>query len=124
MRRLSLVVGLCLLAGCASQPSRKYVVFFTRDSVKLEDPALWVVTHAAQQAARDPQSVITVEGYAAAHGDLSADALLAVDRAKKVSSQLVADGVAAGRIRQMPRAPSNEDGAVGSRRVEIEIGAS
>jgi outer membrane protein OmpA-like peptidoglycan-associated protein len=124
MRRLSLVLGLCLLAGCANGPSRKYVVFFTRDSTTLDDPARWVVTHAAQQAMQYPQSVITVEGYAAAHGNLSADELLAVDRTKKVSNQLVGDGVAAGRIRQVPRAPSNEDGSVGARRVEIEIGAS
>ncbi|MBB2204407.1 OmpA family protein [Gluconacetobacter takamatsuzukensis] len=123
MRRLSLFLGLCLLAGCADGPSRKYVVFFTRDSTALEDPAVWVVQHAAEQAAHYPQSVVTVEGYASAHGDLSADALLAIDRVKKVSGQLVADGVRAERIRQRPRAPSNEDGAVGSRRVEIEIAA-
>ncbi|GBQ82901.1 hypothetical protein AA13595_1040 [Gluconacetobacter johannae DSM 13595] len=123
MRRLSLVLGLCLLAGCATGPSRKYIVFFTRDSTALDDPARLVVAHAAEQAAHYPNSVINVEGYAAAHGDLSADALLAIDRAKRVSAQLAADGVAGGRIRQKPRAPSNEDGAVGSRRVEIEITA-
>ncbi|NVN12410.1 MULTISPECIES: OmpA family protein [Nguyenibacter] len=124
MRRLSLILGLCLLAGCTNGPSRKFVVFFTRDSSRLDDPARWVVTHAAQQAALYPQASVSVEGYAAAHGDLSADALLAVDRAKKVADQLVADGVAPSRIRQTPRPPSNEDGAVGARRVEIEIGAS
>ncbi|MBB2202402.1 OmpA family protein [Gluconacetobacter tumulisoli] len=123
MRRLSLVLGLCLLAGCTTGPSRKYIVFFTRDSTVLEDPARLVVTHAAEQAARYPYSVVNVEGYAAAHGDLSADALLAIDRARRVSAQLVADGVSGNRIRQKPRAPSNEDGAVGSRRVEIEIAA-
>jgi outer membrane protein OmpA-like peptidoglycan-associated protein len=71
---------------------------------------------------KDTRRVVQVEGYATAGNDLSADSLLAVQRAKLVAQQLHDDGVSGDRIRQTPRAPSTtEASAVGSRRVEIEL---
>ncbi|GBR02103.1 OmpA family protein [Acetobacter oeni] len=124
MRRLLPVVGLCFLAGCAAGPGRQYVVFFGSGSTALDDPAKNVVAEAAAWSAKRPDLTVEVEGYARNGGDLSADELLAIDRAKVVAQQLVADGVPARRILQKPRAPSNSEGVVGSRRVEIELVSS
>jgi len=121
MRRLSLVLGLCLLAGCSTGSSRKYVVFFTHGSATLDSPAQAIVSHAAKRALERNAGSVVVEGYAAAHGDLSADELLSIDRARVVADQLARDGVPQGVIRQTPRAPSNENASVAARRVEIEI---
>lgn len=115
------VLGLCLLSACVSTPDRQFVVFFGSRSVELDDSAKSVIAEAAQWAARKPSLLVQVEGYARQGGDLSADALLAIERAKVVSQQLAADGVSGDRIRQKPRAPSNAEGVVGSRRVEIEL---
>ncbi|AZV39795.1 hypothetical protein CFR75_05385 [Komagataeibacter xylinus] len=122
MRRLSLLLGLGLLTGCAGGHPGKYVVFFTPNSAQLDAPAQTVISQAAQRAVTN-HSKVRVEGYAAASHDLSADELLAIDRAKIVARQLAVDGVDAGRISQQPRGPmNNEDGALASRRVEIEVG--
>ena len=122
MRRLMTVLGLSLLAGCASEPPRKYVVFFANSSTELDDAARNVVQQAAELAQKYPSRLVQVEGYATAGQDLSADSLLAIQRAKRVAQQLSDDGVSGDHIRQTPRAPSNTEGsAVGSRRVEIEL---
>ncbi|GAN61139.1 hypothetical protein ACI01nite_05690 [Acetobacter cibinongensis] len=122
MRRLLTVLGLSLLAGCASEPPRKYVVFFANSSVELDDASRNVIAEASAQAQKHSSHVVQVEGYAGAGNDLSADALLAVQRAKLVAQQLHDDGVSGDRIRQTPRAPSStEASTVGSRRVEIEL---
>ncbi|MBO1360996.1 MULTISPECIES: OmpA family protein [Acetobacter] len=121
MRRLFPALALCLLAGCTTGPGRKYVVFFSESSTTLDDASKNVISEAAAMAAKYPQADVRVEGYARANGDLSADSALAIDRAKLVAQQLSDDGVAASRISQHPRAPSNADGTVGARRVEIEF---
>ncbi|OUI84567.1 OmpA family protein [Acetobacter orientalis] len=122
MRRLMTVLGLSLLAGCASEPPRKYVVFFANSSVELDDAARNVIQQASELAQQNLSRVVQVEGYATAGNDLSADSLLAIKRAKLVAQQLQTDGVSGDRIRQTPRAPSNTEGSsVGSRRVEIEL---
>ena len=122
MRRLSLLLGLGLLTGCAGGHPGKYVVFFTENSTQLDAPAQTVITQAAQRAVAS-HAKVRVEGYASASHDLSADELLAIDRAKIVARQLVVDGVDTSRIRQQPRGPmNNESGALASRRVEIEVG--
>ncbi|AHI24632.1 OmpA family protein [Komagataeibacter swingsii] len=122
MRRLSLLLGLGLLTGCAGGHPGKYVVFFTQNSTQLDAPAQMVITQAAQRAV-STHARVRVEGYAAASHDLSADELLAIDRAKIVARQLAVDGVDASRISQQPRGPlNNENGALASRRVEIEVG--
>ncbi|CEF42816.1 MULTISPECIES: OmpA family protein [Acetobacter] len=122
MRRLLPVLGLSLLAGCATQPARKYVVFFANNSVELDSSSRAVISEISAKAQRHPSRVVQIEGYAGAGQDLSADSLLAVQRAKLVAEQLHQDGVSGDRIRQTPRAPSTtEASAVGSRRVEIEL---
>lgn len=122
MRRLLPLLGLSVLGACASQPARKYVVFFSNQSVELNDTARNVIAEAARKAQNHPGSIVQVEGYAAAGGDLSADALIAIQRAKLVAETLHEDGVSGDRIRQTPRAPSSGEGmTVGARRVEIEL---
>nr|WP_298796179.1 OmpA family protein [uncultured Acetobacter sp.] len=122
MRRLLPLLSLSILAACASQPGRKYVVFFSNQSVELNDTAKNVIAEAARKAQSHPGSIVQVEGYAAAGGDLSADALIAIQRAKLVAAELHEDGVSGDRIRQTPRAPTNGEGmTVGARRVEIEL---
>lgn len=121
MRRLLPIVILSLLAGCANVPARKYVVFFSPNSATLDEAAQNVVTEAAQIAERYPAGILKIEGYAAAGKDLSADELLAIDRTKVVSKQLVSDGVAENRLRQQPRPTTGEDKSVAARRVEIEF---
>ncbi|MCH4089735.1 OmpA family protein [Acetobacter sp.] len=122
MRRLLSVISLCALAACAGEgPGRQYVVFFGQGSAELDDVSQSVVTKIAAKARHYSDRVVVVEGYARQNGDLSAESLLAVLRAKAVARQLVADGVAEGRIRETTRPPSNAEGVVGSRRVEIEL---
>lgn len=122
MRRLLSVVSLCSLAACADQgPGRQYVVFFSQGSSALDDTSLSVVEKVAEKARDYSGRTVVVEGYARQNGDLSTESLLAVQRAKAVSQQLMADGVSPRRIRETTRPPSNAQGVVGSRRVEIEL---
>ena len=122
IRRLLPVAGLCLLSPCAAQAPRKYVEFFANQSASLDDGASAVIAEVADKARKHPSRIVKVEGYAAAGSNLSADALLAIDRAKAVTAKLFEDGVRGDRIIQTPRAPSNAEGMeVGARRVEIEI---
>lgn len=121
-RALAPLAGILLLSACADQAPRKYVVFFSNRSAELDEAASTVVAQVAEKASHHPSRIVQVEGYAAAGGDLSADALLAIQRAKVVTEKLQADGVPADHIVQTPRAPSTLEGmAVGSRRVEIEL---
>ncbi len=130
MRRLPLSLAVCslpvLLGACSlfegGALGRKYVVFFGKDSARLDAPARDVVAEAADKAADNPTLDLLVEGSAAAHGSLSADEALSARRGEVVASALRADGVAANRIRVRPRDPSNEDPEVGARRVEIDFG--
>ncbi|MFT8804882.1 MAG: OmpA family protein [Acetobacter aceti] len=124
MRRLVSVATLCLLSACASNgagPGRQYVVFFSEGSSVLDEASLSVVTEVAEKARHYSGRTVVVEGYARQDGDLSTESLLAIRRAKAVSQQLVADGVSPKRIRETTRPPSNAQGIVGSRRVEIEL---
>ncbi len=124
MRRLLTLSVAASLAACAmSEPSRpKILVFFQHDSTRLDPAAQAQVASAAREAVASPSSLLTVAGFAAANGSLDADQRLAASRAQLVSALLQQDGVAASRIEVVPRAPSNEDAAVGARRVEISIG--
>ena len=123
MRRACLLFGLSLLAGCASfggnEVGRKYVVFFNKGASDLDAPAQGVVSVAAKVAARHPDVVAVVAGYAAAHGDPDADQALSAARATAVAAALQADGMPADHVRDIARAPANENPAVAARRVEI-----
>ena len=121
--RLSLIMS-ALVGACAmSEPTQpKVLVFFEHDSTALDSAAQAEVAGAAREADASPSSLITVAGYALANGNISADAQLAATRARLVAALLQRDGVAASRIEVIPRDPSNEDAAVGARRVEISFG--
>ncbi|MCQ8240622.1 OmpA family protein [Rhizosaccharibacter radicis] len=124
MRRLPLLLGFCLLSGCATpsgddETGRKYLVFFTKGSTVIEPTAAKLISKVAEIAKRHPERVAVVAGYAAAHGNLDADADLAAERARRVDAALQADGVPGTQIRDVARAPSNENPAVAARRVEI-----
>lgn len=125
MRRLSCLVGLCLLSGCAifdgeqNTVGRKYVVFFTKGSASITGAGNGVVSHAAMAAKRHGEFSVLVEGYVAANGDRDSEVLLAHARTEAVAAALRADGVDVSRIHEDPRPPSNEDSGVGARRVEI-----
>jgi len=129
MRRPTLLAATLLtsglLAGCAlfegGALSRKYVVFFSRDSTSLDHPARRVVQQAAEAAANHPELDLLVEGYAANNGDPADDGVLAVRRGEVVADALRADGVAANRIIMRPRPPSNETAGEAARRVEIDF---
>ncbi|MFT8718733.1 OmpA family protein [Acetobacter sp.] len=123
MRRLLSVLGLCTLAACAGGENyeRQYVVFFGQGAATLDDASQAVVTRVAHRAQKHPEQIVSVEGYARQNGDLSSESLLATQRAKAVTQQLVADGVSETRIQQTTRPPSNAEGVVGARRVEIEL---
>ena len=124
MRRFFMLIVPALLAACATaEPERpKVVVFFSHASTALDPAADSAIAIAAREANASPASLVTVAGYAMANGDPDADAQLAAGRAQLVSQRLQADGVQTSRIQVIPRAPSNEDAAVGARRVEISIG--
>lgn len=125
MRRLSLLIVVCLLSACSllggNALGRKYVVFFNKDSAALDQAARGIVAQAATAAADNPSMDVLVAGHAAAHGNLSADEALSSRRADIVADALRADGVAANRIKVSPRKPSNQDADVGARRVEIDF---
>ncbi len=124
MRQIMALIVPALLMSCAmSEPARpKILVFFEHASTVLSPLAEHQVEGAAKVANESPSALVTVAGYAAAHGDLDVDAQIAAQRAQLVATALQQDGVAASRIQVIPRAPSNEDSAVGARRVEIIIG--
>jgi len=111
------------LAGCTSSTERdKYVVFFTTGSTALDEAGQEVVSAAAEDARRSHASTVEVEGYAAAHGDLSADEMLAVTRAKSVVAMLGQDGVGSAHIIQTAHSPANNaDSRVAARRVTIDV---
>lgn len=50
MRRLLPVAGLCLLAACAGNAPRKYVVFFSAGSTELDDNARNVLLQVAEKS--------------------------------------------------------------------------
>ncbi len=117
----------CFLVGACAQTETnapKVVIFFPHASAALDAPAEALVAGAARRAASDPSTLVTVAGYAAAHGDTDADAVLAGKRAQVVAALLEQDGVATSRISIVPRPPNNENPPVAARRVEITIGST
>ena len=121
---LSGVLPGCATTGSDDETGHKYVVFFDTGSARIESTAADVVSLAAGVAKRNPGTVVTVAGYAAAHGNIDADQALSASRADAVAAGLEADGVPAARVRENPRPPSNEQPAVAARRVEISFVAS
>ncbi len=128
MRRLPFVLlaAAASLASCgpddATSNVPKSVIFFEHGSAAIDAPAQQEVGLVAKRAAAQPSASVTVAGYAAANGDLDADVRLAAERARVVAALLQRDGIDANRIQVIPRAPSNDNPPVASRRVEITVG--
>jgi len=126
MRRLGLLILLlCASASgvrAADLPAQKFVVFFQEWSAAMDDPALAVVSQAADWVKSHPGNVAHVNGFASTIGGHQANVLLADLRAQIVVDQLQADGVDAKRIVQRGHGPvqfalTPQE----SRRVEISI---
>lgn len=121
----TLLAGLSL-AGCAARdaepPRPAAVVFFTEESVALDDAARRVIGDAAAQARGRPGPV-RVLGFAGAAGSVGFNRALSDARARQVADGLRDAGVAADRIRVEPRGPvAFEAIPTESRRVEIVVG--
>ena len=127
MRR-DLLAGLVLLllTGCAGREMEASnpvaVVFFTEDSVGLDDAAEAVIARAAAAAQRQ-EAPVRVLGFAAPPGSAGFNQALSDARARNVADGLRAKGVRAERIRVEPRgAVAFEAVPTESRRVEIVVG--
>ncbi len=129
MRRLIVVVfSLLALAGCmapvlteSGRPLR-YPLYFQEWSSKLDDEGMQVVKLAALYANSHPLAEVTVNGFAAPDGPKLDNEILARARAQIVSDTLVANGVAASRIRRDSEgATPFAFSAFESRRVEISV---
>ncbi|GBQ15223.1 OmpA family protein [Swaminathania salitolerans] len=126
MRRLTVMLSVSAFAGlasCSGGPDRdRYPVFFEPASTTLSATAQGIVDKAARDARDTHAKTVEVIGHAGAHGNLSADELLAVERAKIVASALHQAGVGEAQITQIALPPANnQDAAVASRVVTIEV---
>lgn len=102
--RLILLCG--LLGGCAVAPpadAPRAVVFFQSWSAAIDQPAQRAISTIAGTAQASPADRIWVIGYADPTGSEQANALLSATRAQVVADQLVTDGIAPDRIRQVAR---------------------
>ncbi len=125
MRRLVLLLLLLCATGsvrAADVPAQKFVVFFQEWSAAIDEPALTVISQAAEWVKSHPGNVAHVHGFASNVGGRQANVLLADLRAQVVADQLQADGVDPKRIVQRGRGPvefalTPQE----SRRVEISI---
>jgi len=124
-RHLSLAIAPLVLAmmGCATQPTTPFLVFFTDDSATIQPEAQNVVRSAAAAATRFPEAPVRVLAFAGLDQGRAFSRELSASRAQRVVDELVAAGVARGRIRTGTRSavtPELLEAEV--RRVEIRIG--
>ena len=126
MRRIMVLFLICFIilqARAAAAPPPKYVVFFLEWSAKLEDPALAVIRHAADDAKAHPGLPVHINAFADPTGSRKANMLLTDLRAQVVMDQLQADGIQATRL--FGRGHGSVRFALTSqesRRVEISVG--
>jgi outer membrane protein OmpA-like peptidoglycan-associated protein len=101
-------------------------VFFQPHSTALDQPAMDTIAQAAKAADELPADHVTVIGAADSAGTTQDNAVLSKARADAVAAQLVADGVASGRVHAYgvgeTGAPGNT--AQAARRVLIRISGS
>ncbi len=121
MRSVLTATLLLTLSSCAALTGgggTPYVVFFTERSAALEPTAKEVIAQAAT-AAKAASGQVRVLGYTDSVGSPADDVTLSRGRAKRVSDELVADGVPPERIVQQGRGQTGTDPGVESRRVDI-----
>jgi outer membrane protein OmpA-like peptidoglycan-associated protein len=118
---LALALGAC--NGWWHQELSDYPVFFEPKSAKLDETAKAVIKVAADYAKEHPRLNVVVNGYVD-QTDKSAESLaLAESRAKAVTDELVADGVARERIHYNAHGPADALlSGQADRRVDITIG--
>ncbi len=129
MRRLPVMLSVCALAGlsaCTSGADRdRYPVFFEPASTAVSPTAQAIIDKAAADARDNHAKTVEVIGHSGAHGNLSADEMLSVERAKVVAAALTKAGVGGAQITQIAHPPkNNEDASVASRLVTIEVDPS
>lgn len=129
MRRLPVMLSVFALAGlsaCTGGADRdRYPVFFEPASTTISSSAQGIIEQAAADARDTHAKTIEVIGHAGARGNLSADEMLSVERAKVVAAALTQAGIGGAQITQMARPPkNNEDASVASRVVTIEVDPS
>jgi outer membrane protein OmpA-like peptidoglycan-associated protein len=109
MRRVALFLVLFLAATAnmraAEVPPQKFVVFFQEWSAAMDDPALAVISQAADWVKSHPGNEAHVSGFASTVGGRQANILLSDLRAQVVADQLQADGVDRRRIAQRGHGP-------------------
>jgi outer membrane protein OmpA-like peptidoglycan-associated protein len=134
MRRRIVVASLVALSGILAAPlpararAKAYPVFFQPWSAAISDTAAQTIKTAARAALADPAAPVRVTGSADTVGSRLANKYMSETRAQVVSDALVADGVAAQRIRidalgatlGPGTAPQSYDQF--SRRVVIDVG--
>jgi outer membrane protein OmpA-like peptidoglycan-associated protein len=124
MRRLAVLLLLCLGACTASEPpaSQRFVVYFEEWSAGLDGNAQKAITGAAQWARQHPTEAVTVTGFADPQGSQKANIDLSRTRAQVVVDQLTRDGVEPGRISLAARGITDFTlSSLESRRVEIAV---
>lgn len=126
MRRLPVMLSVCALAGlaaCTNGADRdRYPVFFEPASTTVSPTAQAIIDKAAADARDNHAKTVEVIGHAGARGNLSADEMLSVERAKIVAAALTKAGIGSAQITQIAHPPkNNEDASVASRLVTIEV---
>lgn len=121
------LLGLALgapLAGCGlvAPATRTFPVFFEPWSANLDRASREAVDRAAAIARSSPGARVRVVGFADPEGSAAANIELSRLRAQVVMDELMAAGVAPGRILQSARGPTGfAQASQESRRVEITI---
>lgn len=108
-------------AAPAPNPSRALPIFFEAWSALLEEPAKLALKEAAERAKQNPRLPILVVGFADPRGSREANITLSRLRARVVADELIANGVAASRIRLVYRGPTPGFESLESRRVEVRV---
>lgn len=125
MRSLVILLGFATFAACAkaAPPDRIFAVFFDENSTSVDVAGDAVVARAAVVAKQWPALPVNVAGYSDRDAAIGDATKLSQARAEAVTAMLVADGVAASRIKHeaVVATPGSQPG-VERRRVEIDIG--
>lgn len=103
-------------------PGHKVVIFFQEWSARFDDAATGAIASAAEWAKQNPETTLTVSGFADPTGSVQSNIYLAQLRAERVYDELVAAGVTPGRIKRTGKGETGfQLNGLESRRVEISF---